>query len=163
MIIEEMISNKYKVRKLITSDIDAIYDLCHKNSFYYDFHPPMVTHESIIEDMEALPPNKTMDDKYFIGFWDDNHLVAVMDLILSYPSVDYAFIGFFIIDIQMQGKGTGSNIITECLSYLKKNGFSKIRLGVDKGNPQSLHFWHKNGFEIDQSYKGDYIAMERII
>ena len=31
---------------------------------------------------------------------------------------------------------------------------SDVRLGIDKGNPQSNHFWNKNGFlvikEVDQ-------------
>ena len=58
------------------------------------------------------------------------------------------FIGFFMMDVQWQKCGVGSRIIREVCSYLKRRGFSKIRLGVDKGNPQSFAFWSKNGFSV---------------
>jgi hypothetical protein len=31
---------------------------------------------------------------------------------------------------------------------LKSIGKTSVRLAIDKGNPQSTHFWKKNGFEI---------------
>ena len=36
----------------------------------------------------------------------------------------------------------------ESIEYLKTEGYKKIRLGVDKGNPQSFSFWKKNGFKV---------------
>ncbi len=35
--------------------------------------------------MTALPPGKAMEDKWFVGFYDGDCLIAVMDLILNYP------------------------------------------------------------------------------
>jgi hypothetical protein len=35
----------------------------------------------------------------------------------------------------------------EVYVHLKKSGFEHVRLGFAKGNPQSEHFWLKNGFE----------------
>ena len=32
--------------------------------------------------------------------------------------------------------------------YLRKTGKTAIRLAIDKGNPQSAHFWKKNGFKV---------------
>jgi len=34
------------------------------------------------------------------------------------------------------------------LKYLSEQGFKKCQLGIDKDNPQSNHFWRKNGFEV---------------
>ena len=62
------LSKKYTVRKLDINDVDIIYDISSKNEIFYQYHPPFVTKESIIEDMEALPPHKNYDDKYYIGF-----------------------------------------------------------------------------------------------
>ena len=31
---------------------------------------------------------------------------------------------------------------------LKEFGMKRIFLGIDKGNPQSTHFWKKNGFHM---------------
>ena len=42
--------------------------------------------------------------------------------------------------------------------YLKSLGYKKIRLGVDKGNPQSYSFWSKNNFNVIS--EDTYILME---
>ena len=75
------LSKNYAVRALDSKDLAAIYALSCKNELYYQYHPPFVTRESIIEDMKALPPGKTYEDKYYIGFFEGDVLVAMMDLI----------------------------------------------------------------------------------
>ena len=68
-----------------------------------------------------------------------------MDLITAYPDDETAFIGFFVLNIKYQHKCIASRIIKESIEYLKTEGYKKIRLGVDKGIPQSFSFWEKNG------------------
>ena len=131
------LSDKYYVRRLNTDDVDAIYSLCCENHIFYKYHPPFVIKESITEDMSALPPGKDFDDKYYIGFFDNNILIAVMDLIDGYPDKNTVHIGFFMVDVKYQGKGVGSDIIQRIICALKETGYMKIRLGVDKENPQS--------------------------
>ena len=152
------LSKTFYVRKLDKDDIEMIYDLSYKNHIYYQYHPPFVTRESILDDMKALPPGKSYDDKYYIGFYENDSLVAIMDLILDYPTKGIAFIGLFMTNIQYQHKGIGSNIISEITMSLKSLGYRKIRLGVDKGNPQSYSFWSKNNFNVVSEDK--YILME---
>ena len=152
------LSKTFYVRKLDKDDTEMIYDLSYKNHIYYQYHPPFVTRESILDDMKALPPGKSYDDKYYIGFFENDSLVAIMDLILDYPTKGIAFIGLFMTNIQYQHKGIGSNIISEITMSLKSLGYRKIRLGVDKGNPQSYSFWSKNNFNVVSEDK--YILME---
>ena len=142
------LSTGYTVRRLTSADADRIYALCCGNPQFYEYHPPFVTRESILEDMTALPPGKTFDDKYFVGFYNGDALVAVMDLIDGYPDDTTAHIGFFMMDADCQGKGVGSAIIGDVIAHLRAAGFRKVRLGVDKGNPQSFAFWRKNGFRV---------------
>lgn len=148
----------FSVRKLNAADIDMIYALCSKNEIFYQYHPPFVTKEHIAEDMHALAPGKNDSDKFFVGFFEDDTLVAVLDLVLDYPEKGVAFIGFFMMNLQYQNRGVGSGIITECAQYLKRIGFNKIRLGVDKNNPQSNAFWKRNGFLTVG--EAQYIIME---
>ncbi len=143
-----LLSKKYKVRTLGVNDVDIIYDMSCENEIFYKYHPPFVTKESIIEDMKALPPNKSYADKYYVGFFEGDSLVANMDLILGYPTDEIAFIGLFMTNIRYQNKGVGSNIIGDVCNCLKQFGYKKVRIGVDKGNPQSNSFWQKNGFCI---------------
>jgi RimJ/RimL family protein N-acetyltransferase len=141
------LSATYRVRRLEDADISEIFTLCEGNPFYYQYCPPPVTVESIKKDMLALPPGKTMADKYFLGYFSDGLLIAVMDLIAGYPDAETAFIGFFMMAQPMQGKNFGTEIITEACHALKGEGFSEVRLGYAKGNGQSEAFWLKNHFE----------------
>lgn len=113
---------------------------------FYHYCPPDVTRESILADMKALPPRTTYEDKYYIGYFDREKLVAVMDLILRYPNEETAFVGLFMREKGSQGQGIGSAIVEECFSFLGSIGYRFIRLGFAKGNPQSGAFWRKNGF-----------------
>lgn len=113
-------STEFEVRILEKSDVDMVYDLSIKNSIYYQYHPPPVTRESILEDMDTLPPGKTLNDKYYIGFFKRDKLIAVMDLVMNYPKKKTAFIGLFMMDVNYQNKGIGSSVIGEVLSYLFK-------------------------------------------
>lgn len=155
------LSPQYAVRKLNAGDVKIIYGLCCQNRLFYQYNPPFVTEESILGDLAALPPGKTAEDKYYIGFFDGDRLVAVMDLILDYPSRNVAFIGFFMTDVRYQRRGIGSGIVADAAGYLKAQRFERIRLGVDKGNPQSYAFWRKNDFAVIGEEK--YILMERIL
>ena len=150
------LSKNYIVKLLYNKDVAAVYSLCSKNTLYYDFCPPFVTPESIEADMAALPPGKTANDKFYLGYYDKAKLIAVMDLILGYPDEETAYVGFFMTDVSVQGKGVGSAIISELSGFVCKQGFSNIQLGWVLGNPQAEHFWHKNGFiETGKMYEMD--------
>lgn len=153
--------NKYRVRRLVQTDLDSIYNLSVGNKIYYQYHPPFVTRESVLEDMTALPPGKHSCDKYYVGFFEKEVLIAVMDLISDYPETDCGFIGLFMMDDKFQNKGIGSDIIHDVLKYLKLSKFKKVRLGVDKGNPQSYSFWRKNGFYVIS--ENEYIVMKKLL
>ena len=49
-----------------------------------------------------------MEQKYYIGFFENSMLVAIMDLIDGYPNSNSAFIGFFMMSRTLQGVGIGS-------------------------------------------------------
>ncbi len=143
----ENLSKKYTVKILGKSDITTVYNLCAKNTIYYDYCPPFVTPESIEADMTAFPPGKLEDDKFYLGYFDNEKLIAVIDLILGYPDEDTAYVGFFMTDVDVQGKGVGSSIVNDLNRYIVSQGYSNIQLGWVKGNTQAEHFWHKNGFQ----------------
>ena len=161
------LSSKYTVLEMTPADIDAIYDLSVENPMFYRYCPPKVTRESILSDMRALPQNCTEEDKYYIGFFDENTLIAIMDLIIGFPEKDIAYIGLFMVNKKVQGAGIGSQIINECLSYLKNNRIYSVRLAFAKGNPQSEAFWKKNGFTLTgiETDQGGYFAvgMEKVL
>lgn len=161
----QQLSQRYTVRRLTPADAEAVLALAAQNEIFYRYHPPLPTVQSITEDMTALPPGTTVQDKYFVGFFEDGRLAAVMDLILHYPQPGTAFVGWLITDTAGQGRGRGSALMQECEVSLAAQGCRKMRLAVDKGNPQSAAFWRKNGYvftgqEIPNEH-GAYLPMEK--
>ena len=142
------LSKRYDVRKMNLEDVDMIYTFCKSNTQYYEYCGKELSIELIERDLQITPPGIPMEQKYYIGFFENRTLVAIMDLEDGYPDSSYAYIGFFMMNSELQGKGIGSQIISEALDYLRGLGFKKCQLGIDKENPQSNHFWRKNGFEV---------------
>lgn len=161
----QCLSNQYSVHNLRPVDAKLIHEVLKSNTIFYQYHPPMVTVESILEDMDALPPNKGYEDKHYIGFFWNDVLVAVMDLIEHYPKPGTALLGFFAMNSTLQGQGIGTDIISDSVAYLAQEGFTKVRLGIDKRNPQSKAFWLKNDFSFTgEEYERDgstILVMER--
>lgn len=80
--------------------------------------------QSIREDLHALPPGKTEMDKFYIGYFDQCNLVAVMDLILAFPDDETASIGLFMMNQKYQGGGIGSKIIEDAAGFLNQKDFT---------------------------------------
>ena len=88
-----------------------------------------------------------MQCKHFVGFYDeDDRLVAVMDLITGYPESDDAFIGWLMVDGDMQGKGVGSGIFADVRAAKKAAGYDYMSLAVIKKNEEAVKFWESQGF-----------------
>lgn len=142
----EKLSRKYCVKKINKEDIPAVYKLCKGNPIYYEYMKMQPTYENLEEVITELPPGKSLDDKYFIGFWEAEKLVAIMDLIMGFPNDDTAFVGWFMMERACQGKEIGSQIVSDVFAYLKDKGVKYVRLGCIDENQQGEAFWLKNGF-----------------
>ena len=143
-----LLSGRYHVRPLTESDISEILALCSGNPLFYEHCPPFVTEKSIREDMALLPPGKKLESKHYLGFFDRKRLAAVLDLIEEYPEPETAFVGFFMLDRSLQGRGEGSRIVMELFAALAGMGFRSVRLAWVQTNPQAECFWKKNGFQV---------------
>ena len=106
------LSGELAVRRLGAEDVPQILTLCSGNPQFYRYHPPMASEDGIRADMQALPPEKTAADKYYVGYFDSGGLAAVLDLILGYPQEGTALIGFFMVDAARQGTGLGSRLVS---------------------------------------------------
>lgn len=152
---------QYDVRRLQESDLEAAYALQAQHPLFYQYCPPFITRQIVREDMAALPPGALPQNKYYLGFWEDEQLAAVLDLVLGWPTPGTAYIGLFMMDAGRQRQGEGSALLSHILQELGVQGFAKVRLGFAKGNPQSEHFWRKNGFVPTGEEKdcGSYTAV----
>lgn len=144
----EKLSGAYTIRRLTDADVPMLYAWMLRNDQYFRYCGGSTTPERVRQDLTLCPPGTTPAQKHYVGFFDADTLVAVMDLIDGYPDADTAFIGFFMMNKDLQGQGTGTAIVRDALAALRALGYTAVRLGIDKENPQSNHFWRKNGFAV---------------
>lgn len=148
MIDISLLSNRYRTRLMDRNDADEVLHICVGNPQFYEYYESGPSMDRVLHAMTATPPDTDISHKFFVGFYDGGTLVAFMDLIDGYPRADVAYIGFFMMNPVYQGRKLGTAIIEETASYLGSIGMHEIRLAIDKENPQSNHFWRKNGFVV---------------
>ena len=115
----DRLSTIYKIKKMGEEDVSIILNLERGNILYFEYCPPEPSLETVLNDLKTLPDGKSFNDKFYIGFFNSDSLVAIMDFIVSFPQEDTIFIGLFMMDIKESGKGKGSTIINEVLTEFK--------------------------------------------
>lgn len=142
----ERITPRCNVRLLTPEDVSALLDMAAGHPLFYQHLHEEPSAEGFLEDLAALPPRCTPEDKYYAGYFRDGRLMGALDLITGFPKPDTAFVGFFMLHRDVQGQGLGSALVGDLLSFLRDAGYRAVRLMYVKGNPQSAAFWAKNGF-----------------
>ena len=142
----QALSTDYDVRRITEEDISDVYRLCKANTKYYEHIRSIPTAESLTEVISELPDGVGAEAKYFVGFYEGEKLVAILDLITGYPESDDAFIGWFMVDAGLQGRGIGSEIFADVRAAMKGQGYDYLSLGCVKDYPEAIAFWTAQGF-----------------
>jgi len=146
----ETITDKYQISLLVEEDIPKLFRLCVSNPQYYTYLKCEPTVDTLKGELTALPPRKTLEDKYVVGFYSGERMIAILDLITGYPEEKMAFIGWFMVDGALHGQGIGTGLIGSLFDWLRENGYVSVRLGCIVENAEGRRFWEKHGF----SYTG---------
>lgn len=142
----EAICPQYPARRLVAQDLPQVYKLCQGNTTFYEYNKESVTLAAVEADFTALPPGIALEDKYYLGFYQQGSLVALLDVIAHYPRAETAHIGLFMVEQACQGQGLGREIIGGLLRQLRCAGFARARLGCIVGNKEGEAFWQRMGF-----------------
>ena len=142
------LSRRYGVRRMGEEDADAILAFYRENDQFYRYCSAEPTLARVLEDLTLTPPGVALSDKHYVGFFDGETPVAILDLIDGYPDEATAYIGFFMMNKALQGRGVGTAIIGEVCAHLRETGKTAVRLAIAEDNPQANHFWRKNGFRV---------------
>ena len=89
-------------------------------------------------------------------------MVAILDIVKGYPEENIVYIGWFMVNKDMQGKGIGREIIDKVIEVLRNVAFHAVMLGCIKDNVEAYRFWTNNGFKKTgkETDAGDYIIVE---
>ena len=143
------LSTDYEVRRITEGDITAVYNLCRANRRYYRYAKTEPTKRNLTEVISEMPEGTEPEQKNFLGFYDaEDKLIAILDLITDYPQAGSAFIGWFMVDAELQGQGIGSQIFADIRASLQAQGFTELSLAVIRENEPAIEFWEKQGFAL---------------
>ena len=143
----QALGTNYEVRRIRERDIADVYRLCKSNKRYYRaLGGGVPTRESLTEVISDVPEGSGAENKFFVGFYEDGKLLAVLDLITGHPNEKSAFIGWFMVDAERHRQGIGSQILADVRAAVKGWGYDSISLGCIKENAEALAFWQNNGF-----------------
>jgi len=143
------LSSEYEVRDITESEIADVYRLCRANRKYYRYIHRKPSLRNLTDVISEVPEGTAPENKRFVGFYDrEGRLVAILDLITGYPEPDGAFIGWFMVDAEMQGQGIGSQIFADVRAAMFAEGYRSFSLGCVKNNTEALGFWQSQGFRL---------------
>ena len=139
-------STDYETRSLTQADIADVYHLYRANSRYYRLAKERPSRQQLTEVISRLPDGADAAQKFFVGFYNGDELVAVLDLIVGYPREKAAFIGWFMVDAEKQRQGIGSQIFADIRATMKAQGFTALTLKCPVENQEAIAFWQNLGF-----------------
>ena len=107
------------------------------------------TADSVREEFESFPPNRTEADKFVFGLKTaDGELVGLLSCDRDYPQPGCWWIALLMIDKALRGQGVGRSLCDHFFSWLKSQQVKRVELGVLADNEHALRFWQSQGFEL---------------
>lgn len=139
--------DSYIIREMNEKDEAAIQDLCER-CFEFNIltEGQMPGEKAGYEILNDLPPGKELKDKKVLGVYDEDLLVAVVEMVKDYKVPGEWIIGLFMIDPVRRGNNLGSAIHNYIREFVALNGGSLLRIGVIEKNAKGLNFWKKLGY-----------------
>ena len=153
----------YEITALTKLNFEQAFEVYENNSdFFLLTQGNNATIESSINDIEALPPNCTIEQKIYVGIWKNGKIIGVMDLIEKYPNEAAFWIGLLLIHGDMHSKKIGSTIVNAVLNAAEAGGYKSAQLGVIENNVGAITFWQKHEFDIVGHSENIVIMARRI-
>ena len=160
----------YQVKTLSVTDCGELFELYQTNPDYFEIveaRPPKL--EDCLNDLTECPPSFPKEKKFYVGFYQNGKLQAVVDYLMGYPEEEIFYIGLFMLEGKNRAKGYGRKLLTDVLDVAIDTGFTRLRLGVVSKNKNAMHFWIKNGLkeirqvtrERDNGTDAEIIVMEK--
>jgi ribosomal protein S18 acetylase RimI-like enzyme len=148
-------------------DIIALNKLLHSSLQYYLLHtnaPPLP--DAAQKLLLSIPNGKTENNKFVMALFDEEEMIACVDILREYPRKEIAIIKLLLVAEPFQDQGLGSDLLAQITKLIRSWGCSEIQLGVCTSNPRGFKFWRRHGFrelrrEPLPGYTGDAIVMRR--
>jgi RimJ/RimL family protein N-acetyltransferase len=140
---------KNEIRPVATkSEVEAVIALGHQ--IWNQHYVPIIGQDQVDYMLEKFQSVSALTDqienqkyRYFMIFYDDT-LTGYIGL---QDRGDTLFLSKIYLTDNARGKGLGKMGVDFCLDFVRKNGFSRIELTVNKNNVVAITAYQKMGFK----------------
>ncbi|KRN89810.1 GNAT family N-acetyltransferase [Ligilactobacillus ceti] len=141
--------NDYQVRVLTDADQEQIFNLQKQHPNYHaTFQKATLTAEMVLADLTTLPPGCQMQQKFYLGIFKEEKLVAILDLVLGYPENQAVWLGLLMLDESELNHGLGTKIIQKVCQTLKREGYQSLGTAVAVDQVAALNFFMQQEFVL---------------
>jgi ribosomal protein S18 acetylase RimI-like enzyme len=131
----------------LTGQLQALFERC--PDFAQLVEGEGVSPSAAQDTFEALPPGKTLDDKFLYGvFTPQGELCCVLEGIRDYPEAGVWWIGLLLIDPAVRRHGLGQKLVQRFCDHVRSAKGNAVMLGVVEENQPAFQFWKRQGFEL---------------
>ena len=164
----QSLGTSYDVRRIAEVDISDVVGLARTNGRYYRSLGIRPSRSRLTEIVSDIAVGVEGAESYFVGFYNEgDDLIAVLDLVCGYPESNDAFIGWFMVDADLQGQGVGSSIFADVRASMRAQGYDHLELKCPKASDSARAFWEGQGFAATgvEEFNGYYevVGMARDI
>lgn len=142
----------FDVRPLLASDVPALEALFDADPEYFEINGRRFP----VEEMRtALPPGRTLDDKFAYVLERDGRPEGMIDVIRGYPEPHVWYLGFIFLSVGVRGGGQGRRCLHALYDWVGTQGGTAIRLGVVEPNLKARHLYATEGFVHETTREAD--------
>jgi GNAT superfamily N-acetyltransferase len=106
----------------------------------------------------GLPEGADYSQKQLTAAFAGERAVAVLDVILGYPTPCEAIVGLILVDPEFRSRGIGTLLLDSARRAASSRGCTALLSNVDAGDP-SERFWLNHGFRFADG-RGDRMRLE---
>lgn len=149
------------VRPLTHADDDLIYAFQAAHPAYFNhFQDHPVTRNEAIQDVTDVPMNAMPDQKAYLGIFQGDQLVVLVDLIIDYPLPSLVWLGMWMTDDQLATE-QAADYYRSLVAKLRAAGAVQLQLSVFMGDREMKRFWEGRQLQAIQTttvVRGDRTA-----
>lgn len=140
----------YQVRRLTEEDGDEIFALQRRHPKYHAlFLNHKVKKADVLSDLTSIPEGVLPENKFYLGMYDVDNLVAIADVVLNFPTSQTAWLGLIMVDYDVVGQGIGGKIIEMLKQALMREQFEQLCTIVPTGSDVGS-FFDAHGFSTGE-------------
>lgn len=117
----------FTVKPLTQADVSAILAFQAEHPEYHrHYQVEPVTKADILADLQALPARALPEQKFYLGFYQGDELVVLVDLVLDHPQANCAWLGLIMTNAAKLRQGYATKVLTAVKQALKREGYTEL-------------------------------------